>query len=265
MLYGSFNYLVSGAPHQLHLLIFFWVKHLLWGTAYYHLYFLVIILQLYVLYPFLREQLKNRYFTWIALSLILTFTTQTILYLNMINFITLPVIYQDLYLVAFPGWIFYFVLGMSVALNKDNWESYLQAHGFLVGFIYLISLGLLLLDSLLTSTYSSSIRPSVILYTVSSYFFFYAVALRPKKTPSSCVSWLSHQSFLIFLMHPLVFMILVFASKQLGWPDLWAGTLGMISLFLATVIGTFFLTYIVSLTSIATWIGGTTKKFLYNN
>ncbi len=261
LLYGSLNYLASGAPHQLHLLIIFWVKHLVRGTAFYHLYFLVIILQLYVLYPFLRKQLKKSWVTWMLASFLLTLTTQTILYLNMMNLITLPVSYQNLYLVAFPGWIFYFVLGMSVALKKDAWENYLREHGVLLGLVYLISLGLLLLDSHFTSTYGSSIRPSVILYTVSSYFFFYAVALRSNNALSSCLTWLSHQSFLVFLMHPLVLMVLVFMAPRLNQPDLWAGTVGMLWLYLATVAGTLLITYMTSLTPLAAWLGGTSQKF----
>ncbi|PKM78788.1 MAG: hypothetical protein CVU90_00510 [Firmicutes bacterium HGW-Firmicutes-15] len=260
LMYGSLNYLVSGAPHQLHLLIIFWAKHLLWGTAYYHLYFLVIILQLYVLYPFLRNQLKKRYIIWMVTSFILTFTTQIILYLNMMNLITLPVSYQSLYLVAFPGWIFYFMLGMSAALNQDTWEHFLREHEVLLGLVYLISLGILLLDSRVTSTYASSIRPSVVLYTVSSYFFFYAAALRSKTVLPSSVSWLSHQSFLIFLMHPLVLMILILMAPRLNRPDLWAGTLGMLWLYLATVAGTLFITYMASLTPLAALLGGTTPK-----
>ena len=260
LLYGSLNYLVSGIPHQLLLLLIFWAKHLLWGTAYYHLYFLVIILQLYVLYPFLRTQLQKRCITWLAASFLLTLTTQTFLYLNMMNLITLPVSYQALYLVAFPGWIFYFMLGMSMALKKDAWENYLRKHGAFLGLVWLVSLGLLLLDSRLSSTYGSSIRPSVIFYTVSSYFFFYGIALRSYNEMNFWGSWLSQQSFLIFLMHPLVLTILVFMTTRLHRPDLWAGTLGMLWLYLATVAGTLFMTYVASLTPLAGWLGGITQK-----
>ncbi len=259
-LYGSLTYSLSGAPLKLDLLIIFLAKHLAMGTAFYHLYFLLIILQLYLLYPWLRRQLETKWISWLAASFVLTLTTQTILYLNMMNLITLPVRYQDLYLVAFPGWLFYFVLGLCVALKKDAWESYLPRHRVSLGGLYLISLGLLLLDSRITSTFAASIRPSVILYTVSSYFFFYALALRFKHPLSSLGSWLAQQSFLIFLAHPLVLVILIFLAPRANLQHLWSGTPGMLWLYLGTVGGTLLITYIISLTPAASWVGGTTSQ-----
>jgi surface polysaccharide O-acyltransferase-like enzyme len=260
LLYGSLLFMMSGAPLKVNLLIICLAKNLLWGTAFYHLYFLLIILQLYFLYPLIRRRLESSWGIWLGASLVLTLTTQTILYLNMISLITLPSGFQNLYLVAFPGWIFYFVLGMCVALKKDLCENYLNQHRILPALIYLISLGLLVLDSRLTSTYGSSIRPSVILYTISSYFFFYAVALGLKRPVSHLTSWLAQQSFLIFLLHPLVLLVLTVLATRFNVPLLWSGVSGMLLLYLITSAATLIITFVASRTPIAAWIGGTSRN-----
>jgi surface polysaccharide O-acyltransferase-like enzyme len=232
---------------------------LLWGTACYHLYFLVIIFQLYLIYPFLRLLMaKQPHFTLI-ITFLLTLSTQTLLYLNMINMLPLPAQWQKLYLVAFPVWIFYFTLGMYVVLHLEKRKAQLIRNVWFLFLAWLASTGLLFLDSKFTLTYATSIRPSVMLYTVCTYFFTYSLALNYKKSLSSWVAWLSKQSFLIFLMHPLFLTFLLYGSQYTSL-SLWDGNLGMLILYLAVAFLTLTAVWGISHSKLAPYLGGQTSK-----
>jgi membrane-bound acyltransferase YfiQ involved in biofilm formation len=191
----------------------------------------------------------------VIVALLMTLITQTILYLNMMNKLPLPQEWQSLYLVAFPVWIFYFTLGMYIALYLEKWKAMLSGNVLYLGLAWIISTVLLFLDSKFTSTYATSIRPSVILYTVCTYFIAYALALGYKKSLGRWVSWLSKQSFLIFLIHPLFLTCLIYGSKYVS-PSLWDGNRGMLILYLATVFLTLLGVWIISLTGLAPYLGG---------
>jgi peptidoglycan/LPS O-acetylase OafA/YrhL len=255
-LYSLLNAYLSG----LHNPIFFLItlgKNLLWGTGYYHLYFLPIILQLYLLYPLLRRWLEKDARMLLLVSLVLTLMGQMVLYLYLLHIIALPPQYSAKYVLAFPVWLFYFVFGMYAAWRKEVWETKLSSGASLVifGIMWLVSLGLVLLDSRLTFP-GSIVRPSIMLYTIGSYFFFYALALWFKQKKWPWLTWLSAQSFLLYLMHPLVLTILVYSSIKIEYPGLWAGTRGLLGLYIVTTASTIFMTYIISLTPLASLLGG---------
>lgn len=233
---------------------------LLWGTGYFHLYFVIIIIQLYILYPFLRKLLDNYPGLSLMLSFLLTLSCQFALYQNMLGKLPLPPAYNMIYLVCFPVWLFYFVLGMAAARIQSQLKSSLNNRPVLLGFIWLISFMVLLADSHYTASYGSSIRPTVMLYTVSTYFFFYSVAIQFRKPLPSWVSWISNQSFLIFLMHPLFLTSAVWIVSRLGMPDLWGRTRGMIALYLTVTLCTLFATYLISLTPLADKLGGSRRS-----
>ncbi len=230
--------------------------HLLWGTASYHLYFLVIVIQLYLLYPWLRLAMQKRPLWLFAISFILSMAAQYILFLAMTSQISLNPAYNKLFLVFFPVWIFYFILGMLAAEQKQLWQSSLKGRTLLLSIIWIISLAILFLDSYYNSTYGSSIRPSVMLYTVSSYFLFYVLACQYKREVPAWINWMAQQSFLIYLMHPAVLTILIYGSAMLGYPDLWSRTRGMIAQYILVTALTLMFTYLISLTPLADKLGG---------
>lgn len=234
-------------------------SHLLWGSGFYHLYFVVIIIQMYLLYPCLRYLIKKYPRSLLSISLIITLGMQTILNLATIGKIEIPH-YNMLFLVYFPTWIFYFILGMISADNNDKWKQWLGQRQFLMGLIWLTTLGLLLLDSYYTGTYYSSSRPSIMLYAVSSYLFIYAVAIKYKEKVTVSITWFSNQSFLIYLIHPTFIMILVYLPTRFGMHNIWAGTTGMCLQYLAVLVLSIAATYIISLTPLADKLGGAKPK-----
>jgi surface polysaccharide O-acyltransferase-like enzyme len=118
-LYCSLNAYILGMNNPL-LFLTTLGKDLLWGTGYYHLWFLPIILQLYLLYPLLRRWMEKDARSLFMISLVLTLGVQTLLYLYLLHIIALPPQYRPIYLLAFPVWLFYFVFGMSMALQKSK-------------------------------------------------------------------------------------------------------------------------------------------------
>lgn len=230
--------------------------HLLWGTASYHLYFVVIIIQLYLLYPLLLWMMQNWPKLLLCGSFLLTLAAQIMLYLAMTSRIHLNPAYNNFWLVFFPVWLFYFVLGMWAAREQENWQLKLQGKTMWLVLLWLVSVSLLFLDSYYTKAYGASIRPSVMLYTVSSYFLFYAAALRCRTNTPKWVNWVANQSFLIYLIHPAILTVLIYGAARIGLPDLWSRTRGMIAEYLLVAALSLLCSYLISLTPLAEKLGG---------
>lgn len=258
VIYFAVGLIISGGYTGILNLLLQLLKHLLWGTACYHLYFLVIVFQLYILYPLLRICISKQPHITVTVAFLMTLATQTVLYLNMMNKLPLPDNWQSLYLVAFPVWIFYFALGMYAALYLQKVKAILAKNIGLLCIGWLVSIVVLFIDSKLTSTYATSMRPSVMLYTVCTYFFGYGLALHYNKNIGGWLNWLSNQSFLIFLMHPLFLTALIYASNYFA-PSLWNGNLGMLMLYIATAALTLIATWVISWSRIAPYLGGATR------
>ncbi|NMC26551.1 MAG: acyltransferase [Syntrophomonadaceae bacterium] len=233
-------------------------RNLLWGTAYYHLYFIIIILQMYLLYPLLTHWMRNQAPWLMPVSLLLSGGIQVLLYLNLIGSIFLPSQYSMLYLRAFPVWLFYFVFGMYAAeqLRKTGPFPSIFPRISYLALCWLLALGLMLLDSRLTGIYVSIVRPSVIFYTLVSYHFFLTMARKMVDWKSTWTRWLSAQSFLIYLMHPLILTILTSSARKLGCADMWSGSAGLIGLYLAVTAVTLLAAFIISRTPFAAILGG---------
>lgn len=95
-------------------------KRIFLGKADYHLYFVPMIFQLYLLFPFLIYLIK-KHNKWLLASF---FLLEMIFYFVLGEFaagrITLPFLLNDQQQYIFSGtWIFYFVLGIYLAF--DNW------------------------------------------------------------------------------------------------------------------------------------------------
>ncbi len=249
-------------------------RDLLWGTAYYHLWFVPIIVQLYLLFPLLRRWMVKSPRGLLIGSLTISLAAQGLIYLYMLHVVALPGQYSLLYVRAFPVWLFYFVFGMFMARKlvgpsgSEDYDSLDTPNPSLMpvplprsAFFWLGSLGLMLLDSRLAGQ-GSIVRPSVMLYAISSYFLFNRLAMRFSRGERPWLTWLSAQSFLIYLMHPLLLTLLVYSATKIGHPGLWAGNRGVLGLYFFTTILTVIGTYVLSLTPMASWLGGVKQKKL---
>ncbi|MGZ4134562.1 MAG: acyltransferase [Tumebacillaceae bacterium] len=217
------------------------------GDGSYHLYFLLITLQLYLLYPLLRAWMRRSPWTLLVASLALSLYDQFSHYFG-----HAPWRYD-----LFPNWLFYFVLGMFVVTKREWMEKHLPKQKIWLGVLWIAGLVVLIADGRITHSSYTSLKPTVMLYAVVSFFFFYAVALGVKATTGrvgKLMDWLSTHSFFIFLVHPFVLNRLYLLSDKYD-PKFWNGTKGMIMLYVTTVVITLVVTYVVRLIPLTSFIG----------
>lgn len=229
---------------------------LIWGTAYYHLYFVVIVVQLYLLYPLLYRWLLSAPRICLLTALALTLSCLIMLNMQTLGQLPLPPQLNSFYLVFFPVWIFFFVFGMFAAMYNKGWQQFFKPHRLLLALMWMGSFGLLLADGHVNNNYGSSIRPSVMLYTLFSYFLFYSLALHYKGHFRKTINWIARQSFLIYLLHPVVLTGLIVLANIMGKADLWNRTRGMIAIYLLVTLLSCAASYIISLTPLAEKLGG---------
>jgi len=231
---------------------------LLFGTGGAHLYFIAIIIQLYLLYPLLRMLVTKWPRIILSASLITTFVFQTAVYLWEIKLLTLAEFVIPYY-IFFPTWVFYFVLGMYVSLNMKAWQDKLAGRGIHVIIVWVLSLGILLVDSKLTLTYGSSIKPSIMLYSITSFMFLYSVSAKFSDTLSlagKILDWLSLQSFNIYFCHVIIINLIIYAFNFSGFVILSKGIIGALLLFETTLLLSSLFAYVAGLTPLAVLAGG---------
>jgi peptidoglycan/LPS O-acetylase OafA/YrhL len=228
-------------------------EHLRYGTGHYHLYFLIITMELYVLYPLLRAWMKRQPLSLLLASFAWTAYSQTMIYLH----------HKTWKIYHFPHWIFYFVLGMYVAQHRKTIQKWLRGKEVWTGLLWLASFALLYWDGTQSNTHYSSAKPTVMLYAVTSFFFFWSVAARVagiKGGIGKGLDWLSTHSFLIFLLHPLVLNLLSEQTEKYGYPHIWDGLAGMAGLYVCTVVLTCLGVAVISRIPLTQWIGATRIK-----
>lgn len=238
------------------------LRNLLFGNAAFHLYFVVIILQLYLIYIPLRSLLLKYPKTMLVISFVITLIFQTSIYLSQVKLLVLPGTPFP-YFIMFPSWLFYFTFGMYGAHTMEKWCIRLQRKVVLLAMLSAASFIILFADSMLSSTFESSIKPSIMLYTVSCGLFLYAVSYSFKDNSSIAVKlldWISAQSYAIYLSHILVLSLVVSLWKIVGLNGLLKPSVEMILLFLIILIFTLFFVYLVSLTPFASYLGGIPAK-----
>lgn len=208
-------------------------KQMIKGTAYVHLYYLVITFQLYFFYPFLKKLFQINKMMALMGSFILTFGFHLVIYLHANQVFILPSIRVP-YVVLFPVWVFYFVLGMFAATKFDKFHLVINRLALPPIFVlWIITIVVLILDSKWTQTFTSSSKPTTLLYTLVSAFFLYKVALIIggwKGRVSQALGWFSRHTFLIYLIHPLIISQILF-----HFPWIRKGDLGMVMVFILTV------------------------------
>lgn len=239
------------------------LKNIAYGTSELHLYFVIIILQMYLLYPLLSRLLARWKTATLAAAFCITVYFQTGIYFSNIRFVRILPKAIVPYYETFMPWIFFFVFGMYAVERLDSWkEKYFSKKSVFV-IVWLISFAALLADSIITKTNADSIKPTVMLYCMTSFFLFYLLALGVKETKGvvgQLADWFSNQSFIIYLSHILIQGVLRGIVNRVGLPGLWEGSLGMVLLFGATVLCTMLFVYIASFTPVAPWLGGVNAK-----
>lgn len=237
-------------------------RNLLFGTGYYHLYFIVIILQLYLIYPLLRYLFKKAPFFTLICSLLCSAAFQTIFYLQFFKIRIIPPLTYP-YAFLFPVWIFYFVFGMYFVSNLSKWQKRLEYRGLLLFVIWVLNLSFVIAENSFTSPDGTTIKPSVMLFCITSFFLFYQLGLRFKNMSlriSNLITWVSEQSFIIYFCHPLLLGFISTLLYIFGLEILKQRFLGKVILLIITFLLASLFSYIMSFSKATTFFGGVVIK-----
>ncbi|MGW9529094.1 acyltransferase [Paenibacillus terrae] len=202
LLYELGNQLVQSGGH-LHPLDFF--QKLLNGKSSYHLWYIVMIIQCYILFPVFRYAVRRLSAllpsTWRPAALAGVGVVYILLMLavgpmyRLMDGLQLPVvtswftIYADRNVIYF---FFYFVLGAAAGMNVQRWNAWVTKAQIVYWPLFIVITGYLLYEmiglfqtprgTVLSFNYLSLLRPVMAVYCVTSIFVAYRVA-----------TWIAHK------------------------------------------------------------------------
>lgn len=225
--------------------------HLFTGTAWYHLYFLLVTMQVYLLVPvilWLIRKTRGHH----ATLLVVTGVIQLVIVGLYFYFPSTVAFLHGYTKEYFFSYIFFIVAGAVGADHSSTFLAWVRAHrrliGWIVGATGVVTLGVFLVAIAFGTSYSTAgtpLQPIVMVWGGAVALGFLAVGTwwadrrRPDGVGTKFVRLASDRSFGIFLSHPLAIWILLWIGND----------------FFETVIPTPWLTLVIYLLVIACAIG----------
>lgn len=215
-------------------------RALLQGSAASHLYFIVIMIQLYLLYPLLKRLVERRPFLWLGSAFLISIVSQGAILLAGKGVIERGPLLQNLWFL-FPSWIFYFVLGMATCrLDAAKLCAWCGRHLWHLLAAAAVCAGLFSYESRLTGNLDS-IKFSLFVYTPLILLAILALGyrLRERAKLNRLVSFLAAHSQTVFFSH---LFVLTHLRK---FPLLTTGTRGMLLLLIAETVLSVLLAWLI--------------------
>lgn len=203
-------------PLELMAAIKIFTKNLVFGWNYVHLYFVVLIFQFYLLYPwFIKKVTKIK-------SLEFFVATNLVFYLILIIYLFYYRGYFGIYLIdllikyyweTFIAWFVYFVVGIYVGLRIREFKDWCNKNFLWVSAVYFLTTLIVLGEAFFyvdNVGKLTSLRPAVYLNTIPAMCFYYSISNRlivQKSIFSAFLKTVGDMSFGIFFVHILILTI----------------------------------------------------------
>lgn len=227
------------------------------------LYFMVIILQLYLIYPFLAKVYKRYPQMTLLIVVFSSFLFTFEGFLSSKGIVILPSFLRHYIVLLFPRWWIYFLLGMWFAPHFKEISS--LVNGLRIGIFSLWTLVFLtlLVSSRIMIFQSKETFPMVMLYALASILLLLSFSPLIHKLPKSLFqlnNWFAKQAFAVYFLHLLVIRELL--SKIPVWIDypLWQHTSGLMLYYVVTIIVTGILVFFISLLPFSSYFGCVAHK-----
>jgi membrane-bound acyltransferase YfiQ involved in biofilm formation len=228
------------------------VEILLTGQAEPPYYYVPVLVQLYILSPIMVPFARNRWKPLLVLAGLIQLVTVALRYSFILNVWFLGRSILEIFTQSwlFPGYIFFFVLGMVVGFQLPKFKLWLQRYRwvFLGGLISFFTLGMIEWEALLHSSGQPWIAPSetVIDNLYAAMFLLSFLAFSEIRLPlGNKLANLGSKSFGIYLVHsPVIeytarsiyhFAPFILSVQILFQPILWVAGLGVPLLLMAIV------------------------------
>jgi surface polysaccharide O-acyltransferase-like enzyme len=229
----------------------------IFGTGASHLYFILIIIQMYFLYPILRILMQKFLNMTLLISFVITLLIQTAIYLKLMHIINFKE-YIINYSKLFPTWIFFFVFGIYLAKNLEKWKNLILKNSPVVVLLWGLSFVVLIADIKYTRV-NSSMQPSVLIYSITSLAFFYIIFSKINKgldRVRAFIDWASAQSMVIYFSQSLIIYLLLSVPRTIKTVgNIWGGTRGLLLLTVFSILFTFLFVYLSSLLPFGSYLG----------
>lgn len=183
----------------------FFIENVLLGTMSYHLYFVIIIVQMYIVGPLFYKMLRN---SNKKISILVVSAIITVLCAEYIRFENSDRL--------FLKYMFFYMLGIFVTLEYDKYIAWIQKHKLVIAAGYIAFSG----AYTVVSYYDLAINILVwFVFSMFSVFFVYYVGMVMKKALTNIYSFIKlfgQSSYYIYLMHPLVLTLVIMYADNNG-------------------------------------------------
>ena len=209
---------------------------LFFGTAKYHLYFLVMLIWFYLLMPLWIAILKRLTPAGLVILLVLQICFNNYVSGDMLGTLTgqfssrlfrLLIEYRLNYWIVY--YVFVFLLGGWLAINSDRFFIFIRERFQLLAVSFIISLGclcgyfykLVLIDHYKCEwavNTAQQLSPPGVIYSVTASLFFFSLFSRPGLPAGlkKVLGILSKHSYFVYLFHPVVLTFAVKLINRLG-------------------------------------------------
>lgn len=188
------------------------IKGVAFGTTYYHLYYVPLLIFFYIIYPMIYKISQSNLILFIVL--IVTIFSQ------LADFITGKEVFNSGSNIF--NWLFFFVFGIWFAADSHDKIIKLKNHVFLLLIIFLSSITIVFVESYSTldelgkALSTTSMRPSVILLSVTFFALVISVNWSNCSLKKMIVK-IANVSYGIYLSHALILVIFNIVWNKLGF------------------------------------------------